>query len=170
MPPTSTPIVQTATRPNLPPTSTPSSDISIVPFPPSSPILLFIRTSSKTGHRVLTPADAPWQASQLPRSFDEQAANAFAHIRESLALAGATPRDVTKLTIYLDQACRLSEKKRKQVDEALTRFLTDDRGEVHRPAVSIMAVFSLAFEINVVKVAVEAEAVVGWNAPPGYEA
>ena len=78
-----------------------------------------------------------------------------------LETAGATARDITKLTVYLGNT------KAEKLDEVLTEFFRDKDGTVHRPPVTVLYVEGMVLK-GFEKIAVEAEAVVRVK-PPGYE-
>ncbi|KAJ0425256.1 hypothetical protein BJY00DRAFT_308583 [Aspergillus carlsbadensis] len=141
----------------------PQSDISIVPFPPTNPIMSFIRTSPQNALRA--PAT---NLATMPRPFRNQARLAFLNLGDALALGGATPQDVTKLTVYLAEGSG-SVDKMVQLGDAMRVFFGDERrGErfVHRPVVVVFK--GLALSEGYGKIEVEAEAVARVP-PPSYE-
>ncbi|KAL4959519.1 uncharacterized protein BDV14DRAFT_184515 [Aspergillus stella-maris] len=157
------PLVTTANRLSQPhwPISCTSS-LSIVPFPPDNPSLLFIRTSPQTNTR---PPDAPpdhiaWPKG-MPSGLRPHAAWAFRNLELCLETAGATARDITKLTVYLGGT------KAEKLDEMLLEFFKGEDGVVHRPPVTVLYVERMVLK-GFEKIAVGAEAVVRAR-PPGYE-
>ncbi|OJJ01799.1 hypothetical protein ASPVEDRAFT_651331 [Aspergillus versicolor CBS 583.65] len=149
-------LVQTASTPNAR-TIFPQSDISIVPFPPDNPSMAFISTSFIVPRRPTSS-----QIYSIPQGFEQQAKLAFSNLETALALGGAKPRDVTKLTVSLAQDCKKQETTI-QLRDAMTRFFTDSRGRRHSPAV---AVFNHQYiHDGFAKIQVQAEAVVRVSAP-----
>ncbi|KAL3469485.1 Endoribonuclease L-PSP/chorismate mutase-like protein [Aspergillus californicus] len=142
------PIVTTSNRPSNARHSPTLSDISIVNFPPTDPTIAFIRTSGQVG------SPAPDSNDPFPDALREQAINAFANIGACLAVGGATPRDVTKMTIYIvdiDMATM-----RNDLLEVITTFFKDSDGVVHKPASTLLGVSGLADRKFLIEVEVEA--------------
>jgi enamine deaminase RidA (YjgF/YER057c/UK114 family) len=145
----------------------PQSDISIVPFPPTNPIMSFIRTSPQNALRA--PDNNP---GMMPRPFRNQARLAFLNLGDALALGGATAQDVTKLTVYLAEGSG-SVEKMVQLGDAMRVFFGDEskgKGFVHRPVVAVFK--GLVLSEGFGKIEVEAEAVarvVVAVPPPRYE-
>ncbi|KAL4777986.1 hypothetical protein BJX76DRAFT_344481 [Aspergillus varians] len=131
------------------------SSLSITHFPPDSPTIAFIRTS-------------PQASGKLPRPFPllscDQTALALQNLKACLAVADATPRDITKLTVYLKNGAEASNE---QMLNVITGFFTNVNGQVHRPPCTILAVERVIVD-GFDKVAVEAEAVVRLK-PPSYD-
>ncbi|KAL2811758.1 hypothetical protein BJX63DRAFT_398201 [Aspergillus granulosus] len=144
----------------------PQSDVTIVPFPPVNPVMSFIRTTPQNALR--SPETNP---ANMPRPFRDQARNAFLNLGDVLALAGATPQDVTKLTVYVAEGSG-SSVKMQQLGDAMRVFFMDETkgaGHVHKPVVSTLK--GLVLNEGFGKIEVEAEAVARVLAPPpSYEA
>ncbi|KAL4925427.1 RidA family protein [Aspergillus undulatus] len=162
----------TVTTANLPNKkhSLPTSDISIVHFPPGTdtPTLAFIRTSPQDARR---PPQTP--RVDMPRPFREQARNAFINLADLLAQGGARPQDVTKLTIYLSST-QSGPGKTFQLGDAMEEFFTyqepDGRLRMHKPPVVIFRDQVLGEGHG--KIEVDAEAVVRLALPvppPSYD-
>lgn len=149
-------LVQTASVPNAR-TIFPQSDISIVPFPPDNPSLAFISTSFQVPRRPTSS-----QMYSIPQAFGQQAKLALSNLETALALGGAKPRDVTKLTISLAEDCKKQDTTT-QLRDAITRFFTDAAGKRHCPAIVIYN--HQYIHDGFAKIQVQAEAVVRVAAP-----
>lgn len=128
-------IVSTASRSDAPPASSTLSHISIVPMPPKNPTLHFLTVAGQLGTPPPTTPPTP-----LPATFREQAINAFANLGQCLTLGGATPRDVTKINIYI---VGLDPSMRGDLIEVITEFFTFE-GEQHKPPSCLLGVAALA--------------------------
>ncbi|KAL4885475.1 hypothetical protein BJY04DRAFT_134667 [Aspergillus karnatakaensis] len=177
----STPLTQTANRQDTPPPGPLTSALSITPFPPGAPTLALLRTSAQVAHKPPSKHPTPyerWKEDQTRWTFKEQAHRAFENLRAVLALSDATPRDITKLTIYYDQdgsgagrKLEVAQRQLAELDEVMRGFLTylHEGGEgVHRPPCSIVNAKVVTHELGEYLIGVEAEAVVRWRAPPEY--
>ncbi|KAL4914556.1 hypothetical protein BDW62DRAFT_139000 [Aspergillus aurantiobrunneus] len=163
---TTNPLVITANHPNNTPSAAQSS-LSIVHFPPDNPTIAFIRTSPQGSLKPPSTNPNPgeaWRENQIPRLSHEQAAIALQNLTAVLALADATPRDVTKLTVYFGPG---TMGRMETLNAVLERFFTDEKGLVHRPPCTILRVDWVGTN-GFDKVAVEAEAVVRMK-PPSYD-
>ncbi|OAP53723.1 hypothetical protein AYL99_12095 [Fonsecaea erecta] len=74
-------------------------------------------------------------------TFEEQARLAFNNVKSCLREAGATPKDVVKLTYYV---VNWSPERAPLFRKALLEFLTDENGYVHRMATTLVSVAGLA--------------------------
>ncbi|KAL2827107.1 hypothetical protein BJY01DRAFT_255792 [Aspergillus pseudoustus] len=156
------PLIQTAKIPGKR-HPLPQSDITIVPFPPTHPVMSFIRTSPQNALRAPVTTLV-----NMPRPFRDQARNAFLNLGDALALAGATSQDVTKLIVYVAEGSGSIEKT-VQLGDAMRVFFADEskgHGFVHRPVVSVF--HGLVLNDGYGKIEVEAEAVARVP-PPSYE-
>ncbi len=149
-------LVQTASTPNAR-TIFPQSDISIVPFPPDNPSMAFISTSFQVPRRLTSE-----HIYSIPQGFGKQAKLAFSNLETALALGGAKPRDVTKLTISLAGDCKKHDIT-PQLRDAITQFCTDDSGKRHNPA--IVTFNNQYIHDGFAKIQVQAEAVVRVSTP-----
>lgn len=128
-------IVSTASRSDNPPASSTLSHISIVPVPPKNPTIHFLTVAGQLGTPPPTTPQTP-----TPTSFREQAINAFANLGQCLTLGGATPRDITKINIYV---VGLDPSMRGDLIEVITNFFTFE-GEQHKPPSCLLGVAALA--------------------------
>ncbi|KIW97224.1 uncharacterized protein Z519_02616 [Cladophialophora bantiana CBS 173.52] len=134
-------IVSTLNRSDRPPIG-PFSELTIVPIPPVNPTAYLLQTAGQVG---APPSSSP-QGTPFPETFREQAVNAFANVANVLALKGATPQDIIKVTIFV---CDFDVSKRDIVSEVMLDFLgggvAGEKSEpVHRPASSLVGVAALA--------------------------
>ncbi|KAL2819659.1 hypothetical protein BDW59DRAFT_151321 [Aspergillus cavernicola] len=147
------PIVHTANRSNPPFHSSSRSDISIVNFPPDNPSIAFVHIAGQSGTPPFN-----WNSRYSTKLLD-QAKYALANLGECLTIAGATPRDVTKITIHtVDLGTQSGD-----LIKLLTEFFTDREGNVHKPPRTMREVASGP------RIEIDAEAVVSLAAPPSYE-
>ncbi|KAJ9144214.1 hypothetical protein NKR23_g6082 [Pleurostoma richardsiae] len=144
-------IVATVNREDQPPLASTFSALSIVPIPPHKPAVHLLHTAGQVG---LPSPSSPSAA--LPTSFREQAENAFANVAACLALGGATPRDITKITIYVvDYELSM----RAVLAEVITAFFSTGGSEKpHAPPSTLLGVAALASKEFLIEV--DAEAVV----------
>ncbi|KAJ9634725.1 hypothetical protein H2204_006174 [Knufia peltigerae] len=143
----------------------PYSELSVVPIPSVDPTVYLLQTAGQVGGPPPAAAAAA-EGGPFPTSFREQAVNAFANVAAVLALKGATPRDVTKITIFVPN---LDTAKRDLLPGVITDFLLrggsrtgHDEQTVHQPPSSLIGVAALASPEFLIEV--EASAVV---AAPG---
>ncbi|BCS28298.1 RidA family protein [Aspergillus puulaauensis] len=153
--PFQTPLVTTSNPPNTRAHAA-HSQLSITPFPPNDPTIAFIRTAPQTSNSTAA-------ARQAILSQDH-AHHAFQNLKTTLAAAGATPRDITKLTVYLQTGAHITAE---QLDQIIAGFCSDVEGNRHKPPVTVLYVEKVMAE-GFAKVAVEAEAIVSLK-PPSYE-
>lgn len=76
----------------------------------------------------------------FPTSFREQAISVFANPGACLALGGAKPRDVTKITIHV---VGLGPEMKSDLVGTITDFFTVD-GKQHKPPSTLLGVAALA--------------------------
>ncbi|KAL4885472.1 hypothetical protein BJY04DRAFT_214270 [Aspergillus karnatakaensis] len=160
-------LIQTASLPRRYPPRPPQSDITVIPFPPDTPTptLGLFTTSAQSGVPLPTynPKTRTWNEATVALPFKEQAATAFAKVREALRLKNIKPKDVTKITVYLDGMLRMSSNKKEQLDAAVRGFMANGAREWrgHWPALTI----SSGYQLDGSDVAVEVEGVVRWAGP-----
>lgn len=144
-------LIETLNRSDKKPLSTTFCDISAVPIPPDNPILYQLQTAGQVG----TPS--PTSATQeIPTSFRGQAKNAFDNVAACLAIKGATPQDITKITIYI---VNYSPNLREELIDVVASFFEVAGQETrHAPPSSLVGVASLALPEFLIEV--EAMAVV----------
>ncbi|KAL4781944.1 Endoribonuclease L-PSP/chorismate mutase-like protein [Aspergillus varians] len=148
MPP---PIVTTLNRPDTSPAAPTFSDLSVVPIPPLNPTTHLLQTAGQVGTPRPTTPPTP-----LPTSLQAQAQNAFANVAACLHLKGATPRDITKITIFVVDL--VPEMRSVLVDVIQEFFRAEDGAESHKPPSSLVGVARLASSEFLIEV--EATAVV----------
>lgn len=125
------------------------SDVSVVPIPPENPLLYQLRTAGQVGISSLGSPTQPCLG-----TFKEQAQTAFENVAVCLALAGATPHDIVKITIFIvDYKPQL----RSELIDIITSFFSID-GHQHTPPSTLIGVAALASPEFLIEV--EAEAVV----------
>lgn len=150
-----TPLVTTSNPPNIKAHSA-HSHLSITPFPPDNPTIAFIRTAPQTSNSTA--------AARQALLSQEHAQRAFQNLKTTLAAADATPRDINKLTVYLQTEVRITAE---QLDQVIAGFCSDGEGNRHKPPLTVLYVEKVMAE-GFAKIAVEAEAVVRLK-PPSYE-
>lgn len=130
-------IVKTTNRADAPPLASTFSHLSIVPMPPVNPSLYFLSVAGQVGSPPPTSPPAP-----LPTAFHEQATNAFTNVAACLALGGATPQDITKITIYV---VGLEPSMRSALIDAINAFFhVDSQDKAHAPPSTLLGVAALA--------------------------
>ncbi|KAI1609750.1 hypothetical protein EDD37DRAFT_380419 [Exophiala viscosa] len=144
------PIVTTLNRSDGPPDAPTLSALSVVPLPPVNPTAYLLQTAGQIGKPPPTTPSTPF-----PTSFHEQAANAFANVGACLGLKGATPRDITKITIYV---VNLNASHREPLIDVIRNFFRIEGQESHKPPSSLIGVAGLASPDFMIEV--EATAVV----------
>jgi len=137
MPPS---IITTANRSDILPLSPTYSHLSIVAFPPANPTIHFISIAGQVG--TPPPTSPPGLPAPNPASFHEQAINAFANVAACLAVGGAKPQDITKITIYVVD---YEESMKSVLGEVITNFF-QIRGQEkqHTPLSMLLGVAALA--------------------------
>lgn len=153
--PFQTPLVTTSNPPNTRAHAA-HSQLSITPFPPDDPTIAFIRTAPQTSNSTAAARQALLSRDHIQR--------AFQNLKTTLAAAGATPRDITKLTIYLQTGVHITAE---QLDQIIAGFCSDVERNRHKPPVTVLYVEKVMAE-GFAKAAVEAEAIVRLK-PPSYE-
>ncbi|EOO02405.1 putative endoribonuclease l-psp protein [Phaeoacremonium minimum UCRPA7] len=150
------PIVSTINRSDIVRLATTYSDLSIVPFPPHKPVLHLLRTAGQVG---TPPSPSCSPPGPVPASFREQAENAFSNLAACLKAGGATPRDITKITIFV---VGLVPSLRGDLVEVITAFFSPGEGEgeegagAHAPPSSLIGVAALASSEFLIEVEAEA--------------
>ncbi|KAF5005662.1 hypothetical protein FDECE_7918 [Fusarium decemcellulare] len=129
------PFVETLNRPDKQPLEATFSDISAVPFSVGGPPVYLIHTAGQVG----TPSLG--SAQEIPTSFKEQARNAFQNVAACLALKGATPQDIIKITIYV---VNYDPSLRGEIIDVISSFFTAIDGHRHEPPSTLLGVASLA--------------------------
>jgi enamine deaminase RidA (YjgF/YER057c/UK114 family) len=108
-----------------------------------------LRTAGQVGTPPSITPTAP-----IPLSFREQAENAFSNVATCLALGGATPRDITKITIYVvNYELSLRDI---LVDVIAAFFSTNDGEKPHAPPSTLLGVAALASKEFLIEVEAEA--------------
>lgn len=139
------PIVTTLNRADQPPLVPTLSHLAVVPVPPHNPQTLLLYTAGQVGFPL--PTNPP---TKFPETFREQAINALNNVAACLALKGATPRDIVKLSWSVVNY-KLSM--REELVEVLQQFFaTTDGSKPHAPASTLVEVKGLALEKFLVEV------------------
>jgi enamine deaminase RidA (YjgF/YER057c/UK114 family) len=145
------PVVTTLDRTDAPPAAPTFSNLSVVAIPPVNPSIYLLQTAGQVGTPPPTTPSSP-----IPTSFREQAENAFANVAACLALKSATPRDITKITIFVVD---LNLSIRGPLIEVIENFFRGEEGGTpHKPPSSLIGVVRLASSEFLIEV--EATAVV----------
>lgn len=143
------PVVTTVNRRDKAPLAPTFSDLSIISIPAAKPAVHLLRTAGQVG----TPAPATPPA-PIPTSFLEQAQNAFANVAACLALGGAVPRDITKITVYV---VNYDMTMREELIQVITEFFRPTRDEKpHKPPSTLLGVEALASKEFLIEVEAEA--------------
>ncbi|OKL57038.1 hypothetical protein UA08_07353 [Talaromyces atroroseus] len=147
----SPPVITTLDRTDAPPATSTFSSLSVTAIPSVNPSVYLLQTAGQVGTPPPTTPPSP-----IPTSFREQAENAFANVAACLALKSATPRDITKISIFVVD---LEPSMRGALIEVIQNFFRGEGDDApHKPPSSLIGVARLASSEFLIEV--EATAVV----------